>query len=159
MKLDAAYEALGAASGATEVDHARIDAANRKLADCDERLAKYRKARDAGADPMVVVGWMSEVQGERLRAEAEIRAAQPASQVTKRQIRELVMSLQGIAEALSDADPKLKAQVYEELGISVTYDPVRHVARLESRPESPWATVSVGGGVSEGGLELTRHLC
>jgi hypothetical protein len=32
--------------------------------------------------------------------------------------------------------------VYEELGISVTYDLTRRVARIESRPATPWATVS-----------------
>ena len=38
--LDAACDALAVAGGATEADHARIEAANRKLADCDERLGQ-----------------------------------------------------------------------------------------------------------------------
>jgi site-specific DNA recombinase len=62
--LDETCEALAMAGGATEADHARIEAAKRKLADCDERLGKYRKAIDAGADLVVVAGWMAEVQGE-----------------------------------------------------------------------------------------------
>ena len=62
------------------------------------------------------------------------------------EIRQLVEQLGDIAGALANADPKLKAQVYDELGIRVTYDPTRRVARIESRPESPWATVRVGGG-------------
>jgi hypothetical protein len=36
---------------------------------------------------------MSEVQGERLKAEREIGVAQPAGQLTKKQIRALVASL------------------------------------------------------------------
>ncbi|HVA05340.1 MAG TPA: hypothetical protein VNG12_01225, partial [Acidimicrobiales bacterium] len=142
-------------SGATEADHARIEAANRKLSDCDDRLAKYRKAIDAGADPIVVAEWMRDVQGERLRAEQEIGLAQPAGKVTKKQIRELVQSLQEITAALATADPKIKAEVYDELGISVVYDPTRHVAKLEARPQSPWVTVSVGGGTPTrfGGLQ------
>jgi hypothetical protein len=137
---------LAAAGGANDADHARIGAAQRKLADCDARLAKYRAALDADADPVIVAGWMSEVQAERLRAEREISLAQPAGQYTKKQIRDLVAELGNITAALADADPKLKAQVYEELGISVVYDPTRHVARIESRPANRWATVSVGGG-------------
>ena len=132
----------------TDVDFTRIEAAQRKLADCDTRLAKYRAALDADADPVVVAGWMAEVQAERLRAEREITLAQPAGQYTTEQIRELVAELGSITNALADADPKLKAQVYEDLGITVTYDPTRHVARIESRPANPWATVSVGGSTS-----------
>jgi site-specific DNA recombinase len=131
---------------ATEADHARIEAAKRKLADCDSRLTKYRAALDAGADPAIVAGWFAEVQGERLRAERETGQAQPAGQLTKEQVRSLVTSLKDIAAMLATADPKLKAEVYSELAISVTYDHDRRVIRLESRPETPWARVSVGGG-------------
>jgi site-specific DNA recombinase len=143
--LDATCEDLAIAGGATEADHARIDAAKRKLADCDSRLAKYRAALDAGADPAVVAGWMAQVQGERLKAEREIGRAQPAGQFTKEQVRSLVTSLKVIAALLATADPKLKAEVYGELGISVTHDHDRRVIRLESRPQTPWARVSVGG--------------
>jgi hypothetical protein len=68
--------------------------------------------------------------------------------VTKKQIRELVMSLHEITAALADADPNPKAEVYGELGITVTYDPVGHVAKLEARPQIAWAKVSVGGGIA-----------
>lgn len=60
---------------------------------------------------MVVAGWMSEVQAERLRAEREIALAQPMGTFTKKQIRELVAALGEVTEALGEADPKLKAQV------------------------------------------------
>ena len=73
------------AGGATEADHARIEAAKRKIEDCESRLAKYRAAMDAGADPVIVAGWMAEVQGERLKVEREIGLAQPAGQLTKAQ--------------------------------------------------------------------------
>ena len=88
--IETAYDALAGGQGTTEPDHARIEAANRKIADCDRRLAKYRAALDADGDPIVIAGWMAEVQGERLKAEREIALAQPAGQVTKKQIRELV---------------------------------------------------------------------
>ncbi len=61
-------------------------------------------------------------------------------------MRALVTSLKDIAAVLSTADPKLKAEVYNELGISLICDHDRRVIRFESRPESPWARVSVGGG-------------
>jgi site-specific DNA recombinase len=144
--LDETCEALAMAGGATEADHARIEAANRKLADCDERLGKYRKAIDAGADPVVVAGWMAEVQGERLKAERELGLAQPQGKLTKKQIRALVSSLRDIAAVLATADPKLKAEAYAELGISVTFDPVTRIVAAESRPEGACTTECVGGG-------------
>jgi hypothetical protein len=132
------------AGGATDADHARIEASNRKLADCDEWLSKYRKALDAGAEPVVVAEWMSEVQGERL-AEREIGLAQPSGQLTRKQVKALVSSLKDIASVLATADPKLKAEAYAELGISVTFDPVNRVVIAESRPEGACRTECVGG--------------
>jgi DNA invertase Pin-like site-specific DNA recombinase len=50
-------------------DSTQVQAAARKLADCDERLGRYRAALDNGADPATVAGWMREVQAERAMAE------------------------------------------------------------------------------------------
>jgi hypothetical protein len=52
-----------------------------------------------------------EVQGERLRAEQETAAAQPAGRLTAEQVRSLVESISDTASALADTDPKLKQQV------------------------------------------------
>jgi hypothetical protein len=70
--LQATIEAMASAGDADESIEAKAEGARRKLADCDDRLAKYRSALESGADPVVVSGWMAEVQGERLRAEAEL---------------------------------------------------------------------------------------
>jgi hypothetical protein len=63
--------------GRDEEAEVRSEAARWKLPDCNDRLAKYRAAVDGGADPVVVAGWMSEVHGERLRAEAELVVSGP----------------------------------------------------------------------------------
>ena len=34
------------------------------LADCDAKLARYRAALDAGADPAVVTAWIAETQND-----------------------------------------------------------------------------------------------
>jgi hypothetical protein len=62
-----------------------------------------------------------------MRAEREI-GLQPTRRFTKEQVRELVEGLGEMATVLTSADPKLKAQFYDELGISVTYDPRRRTA-------------------------------
>ena len=55
--------------------------------------------------------------------------------------------LKDISSVLADADPKLKAQLYEELGITVRYDPSTRIVVAQSRPEIACANVSVGGGI------------
>jgi site-specific DNA recombinase len=144
--LDATCEALAMAGGVDEAAEARLDAARRRIVDCDSRLAKYRAALDAGADATIVAGWMAEVQGERLRAEIELGAAVPGEQMTKEQVRTLVLALHDIASVLATADPKIKAEVYAELGVSVAYDHERRVVTVAARPKGACANGRVGEG-------------
>ena len=74
--LDATCEALAWPARLMKPQKPGPRALRRKLAACDQRLAKYRKALDAGANPVVVADRMAEVQGERLRAEAELAPQQ-----------------------------------------------------------------------------------
>jgi site-specific DNA recombinase len=39
-----------------------VDAARRQLADRDRKLARHRAALEAGADPLMVTEWMSEIR-------------------------------------------------------------------------------------------------
>jgi hypothetical protein len=69
--------------GVDEKADARTEAARRKTADCDDRLAKYRAALDTGA------GGTTEVQGERLKAELDLGASVPGEHRTKEQVKTL----------------------------------------------------------------------
>ena len=146
--LDETRRKLAEAGGASEADHARIGAAQRKLADCDRRLAGYQKTLDAVADPVIVAGWISQVQGERLRAERDLAAAQPSGRLTPKQARSLVEGLKDISSVLADADPKLKTQLYDELGITVRYDPSTRIVAAQAGQQIACATVSVGGPIT-----------
>jgi hypothetical protein len=123
--------------------------AKRELADCDARLGKYRAALEAGADPVVVSGWMKEVQGERLRAEQLLGQSAPGAKLTKSEIKKLVLALHDIVAVLATADPQDRAEVYAELGVSVTYDPLRRLVAVEARP---CTTERVGGGTRNNAL-------
>jgi len=48
----------------------------------------------------------------------------------RHQIRKLVLGLRDITSVLADADPKLKAEVYAELGVSITYDTERRLVSV-----------------------------
>jgi site-specific DNA recombinase len=103
---------LAAAQGPAVEDVAAAEAARRKLADCDDRLTKHRSALEAGADPTVVTGWISEVQGERLAAERALAAARPSSAaLTADELRSLIEGLGDVAAVLDKAKPKERARV------------------------------------------------
>ena len=49
----------------------------REDAECDRKLAQYRAALDAGADPATVARWITETEAERAGCQATRRAAAP----------------------------------------------------------------------------------
>lgn len=67
-RIDDTAAALGAASEDPSAK-ARQEAARQALRRCDDKLAKYRAALEAGVDPDVVGKWINEVRGERQQAE------------------------------------------------------------------------------------------
>jgi site-specific DNA recombinase len=150
--LDDTIAQLLVASKADDTCDTKVEAAQRKLVDCDDRLGKYRAALDSGADPAVVTGWMSEVQGERLAAEAVLSASGPSEALSEASLRTMIESLGDVAQVLAEADPKDKAAVYTDLGITVIYHPEQRRAVVEARPK-----IGVLPSVSEGGLELRRQ--
>ena len=68
------------------------------------------------------------------------------AKLTAKQVRALVDGLKDIPAVLADSDPKLKTQLYDELGITVRYDPSTRIVVVQSSPQIACATVSVGGG-------------
>ena len=132
--LDATCEAVAAAQGPADQDVARAEAAVRKLADCDERLRKYRAALDAGADATVVAGWMAEVQAEKLRAEQELVRSKPADAFDAEAIRALVERLGPMEAVLAEASYEAKAELYNSLGLELTFDAGQKVVNVEAAP-------------------------
>jgi site-specific DNA recombinase len=132
-----------------EASAARTEAARRKLADCDDRLARYRAALDGGADPVLVAGWPSEVLADRLAAGAQMAALAsggPSAPRSPDEVRRLIDSLGDVPKALSGADPTDKARLYTALGLTITYDATKRRIVVEARPDERCALARVGGG-------------
>jgi site-specific DNA recombinase len=143
--LDATCAGLADASAAPgDVDEARLEAARRKLADCDDGLARYRAALEGGAEPTVVATWIAEVQGERLAAERTLAWAR-RTPMTPDDVRVLLGELGDVSAVLADADPALKAAVYGDLGLRLTYKPAEDLVTVEALPFA-CAKGRVGGG-------------
>jgi site-specific DNA recombinase len=95
------------------------------LAACDKKLAGYRAALDAGADPAVVTTWITETQKERETAARLLRAPQPEprQRLTRDQINALVREVGELTTALAEADPDDRAEVYRQLGLKLHLPP------------------------------------
>jgi hypothetical protein len=127
------------------------------LADCDRRLARYRAALEAGTDPTVVGQWIAEVTAARQAAQASLQQLAAASEpLSPAAIRRALEQVGGLASALEGADPVLRAQLYEELGIEGTYDP--HARIVEVRADLRRPMVRVGGVDATIGLPIPRAL-
>ncbi len=148
--LDLTCKQLAAAGDPDEGAARRHEAAQRKLADCEDRLTKYRAALDGGADPVVVAGWIAEVKGAQLAAERELAQSRAGGKMTAEEVRQLLEGLKDIPQVLADADPAMKAKVYAQLGVRITYEPGDRLVVAEAR------LACTTPGVSEGGLEPPR---
>jgi DNA invertase Pin-like site-specific DNA recombinase len=143
--IDHTVAQLASVAEVDEAALARSEAARKKIADCDERLASYRRALEGGAPGDVVGVWIAEVSGERLKAERDLVGTAPAEQLTEAEIRALILALGSIVKRLKKADPALKAKVYGDLGVEISYDPDAREALASLNP-LVWGTERVGGG-------------
>ncbi|MFE9958918.1 hypothetical protein [Micromonospora sp. NPDC005299] len=101
-------QTITAMADAPPLEHppALATAAQAIITDCDTKLERYRAALDAGADPTVVTGWITQTQAERARAEADLHT-QPGTgprRMSRTEISNLVRALGAIAGVLRDAD-------------------------------------------------------
>jgi DNA invertase Pin-like site-specific DNA recombinase len=84
------------------------------------------KARDAGADPQTVAEWTRQVKAERAAAlarDASQTHRQASRRLTEDDDRALITSLGDLRDVIRAADPAMRAAIYGQLGLKVTYLP------------------------------------
>ena len=97
--------------------------AQQEIADCDAKLRQHRAVLEAEADPVLVTSWMKETQARRLLAEARLKKPASRRRMTEEEITGLVTEMGSIMQALQDADPADKAEIYQRLGLTLMYHP------------------------------------
>ncbi|GGM73753.1 putative recombinase [Longimycelium tulufanense] len=133
--LEDTVRRLAAAAGDTTTTAAPVAAAQARIQRCEARLAQYRAALDAGADPVLVAEWIAEVEAERTAATAELKAhKQRTRQLTADDIRHLVHNSTKARRALRRAKPEDKNELYRQLGLRLVYQPERHLVSAEVNP-------------------------
>jgi len=118
-----------------------------KIAECDRKLAQYRAALDAGANPATVAGWIAETEAEKASYALVMRRSdQPRARMTEQEIKAVVDKLADIARVLSQADPNDKSEIFRQLGLKLTYHPGRRIveAKIELAPHGFFESVRGG---------------
>jgi DNA invertase Pin-like site-specific DNA recombinase len=116
---DAQYRAALAAYDATEVDELR-----QKIADADAKISRYRATLDAGGDPALVAGWISETSAIKKAAQARLGLTEaPPQRMTADQLDAIADAFKDLFGLLRDAEPGDKAELYSRLGLRLTYQP------------------------------------
>ena len=69
--------------------------------------------------------------------------------MTRGQISELVTRLGDIITVLRDADPADRAEIYQQLGLRLTYHPGQQTVRVQAQPDADgyWELGRVRGGI------------
>ena len=129
-------------------DQHRVIVAREKIAICDTKLDRYRAALDAGTDPVLVQQWITQVQAERAVAAADLRQITGRRSLTADEISTMVDAMSGIAQILRQADPADKAEVYQQLGIRLTYKPGPRLIQAEASPSGSCTKVCPEGELS-----------
>jgi site-specific DNA recombinase len=99
------------------------EAVRARIAVLDQKTAQYRASLDAGGDPAVIGPWMAETQAQRVVAQAEIRSSAGQRRMTPGDIAAIVAALGDLVGIIRDADPADKADLYTQLGLTMTYRP------------------------------------
>jgi hypothetical protein len=125
-----------------------MERCRRTLTDCEQRLARYRAALEAGAAPTVVAQWTAEVQAEQARAEHDLRAARQAHTPPpdREQLEALIRDAGDLVTVLAHTAAGDRADLYTALGLRLSYEPGRRRVVVESRPDGEClCKVRVGG--------------
>ena len=96
------------------------------IADCDRKLANYRALLDHEDAVTVAASWIADTQRERKNLERQLGHQVPGDQLTPAQVKALVNALKDIVDVLADAEPADKAELYDQLGISLALRPRRN---------------------------------
>jgi DNA invertase Pin-like site-specific DNA recombinase len=128
----------------------RQGAASDITAEFDAKIARYKQALDEGASPAVVTAWITEA--EQQRAEALARRAAPRQQdtpvsMTAEDIAALITELGDIADALQEANPEQKLDLYRSLRLKLIYSAETQTVHASiDLGEHRWDLVRVRGG-------------
>jgi site-specific DNA recombinase len=125
---------------------AHLAEAKRIITECDQRLARYRAALEAGTDPALIARWTTEVNATRAAAQTQLRnATSRTRRMTEEEISSMVAALGSILDVLREANPADKAKIYGGVGLRLTFHPGQNKVTAEAKPQAISTKVRVRG--------------
>ncbi|OJF10745.1 recombinase family protein [Couchioplanes caeruleus] len=118
-------------------EHQKDDEAPRlrtTIAECDAKTVRYRATLDAGGDPALVAGWISETTAIKKAAQARLGLTQvPPERMTEQQIAAIVEAFGGLLGLLRRAERQDRAEIYTRIGLQMIYRPGTETVLAEVR--------------------------
>jgi len=99
-----------------------------QVADLDRRIGAQIEALEEGVEPALVRKRIEKLRADKEKAETELRGLSPSppgSDPTE-ELPALLGRIPDLSQALRDAPPALKRQVFEAFGLKVAYDKIEH---------------------------------
>jgi site-specific DNA recombinase len=123
---------IAAADAPSDQDDAIADA-RRRLHEARQRLTRYRRALDDGADPTTVTAWITEAAEQERAARADLQRSTASAPVPldADDVLATIERFGSLTSMLEHAEPKDRAQLYNTLGVTATYDAIARTAVLE----------------------------
>ncbi len=142
-QLSDTLQAMATAQASPSSDDLAVSQARRAIDESNTKLAHYRAALDAGADPVVVTGWIAQAQAEKTTAERKLREARKEEErtLTREEISTMVETLGDVASALAEAEPAEKADLYRQLNLRLTYQPTTSTVRADMKISTTYCGV------------------
>jgi site-specific DNA recombinase len=124
---DTLHRIAEASHRAALAEHQQHDDAPRlrkTIADSDTKIAQYRATLDAGGDPTLVAGWISETMAVRKAAQARLGLTEaPPKRMSGEQLAAIVDAFGGLLGLLRRADQHDRAEIYTRIGLQMQYRP------------------------------------
>ena len=94
-----------------------------RIAEIDQRIARLVAALEAGGDVAVLNPRIATLSTERNQLERRVPPPKADRPPTATELAEMLEALQGLVAVLESTEPGQRARIYQELGVSLTYDP------------------------------------
>ena len=135
-QVEETVKAMFSASEPSMAEVARSHAADRRLADAEKKLTRFKEALAAGVDPHLVAAWINDAQKEATEARADKEALTAAASAgpTREELRALVADFADLTGRLSRVPVEVRAEIYAQLGVRLTYDPATASVEAEVKP-------------------------
>jgi len=99
-----------------------------QVADLDRRIGAQIEALEQGVEPVLVSKRIEKLRADKEKAETEIRGLSPSPTDSEpaEELPALLGRIPDLSQALRDAPPELKRQVFEAFGVKIAYDKIEH---------------------------------